>query len=132
MFDAIDKVSADVIYMDPPYAGTMNDYHGFYGVLDSYINEEKSRPFDNNFQSKDTISEMFEKLFGKLKKYRYWMLSYNSKAKPAKDELLSIIYKFAKSVEVFEMPYAYKVTGKEKKQKDIEYLFRVKNDNYGK
>ena len=30
------------------------------------------------------------------------------------------------------MPYAYKVTGKEKKQKDIEYLFRVKNDNYGK
>ncbi len=132
VFDAIDKVSADVIYMDPPYAGTMNDYHGFYGVLDSYIKEEKSKPFDNNFQSKDTISEMFEKLFGKLGKYRYWMLSYNSKAKPAKDELLSIIYKFAKSVEVFEMPYAYKVTGKEKKQKDIEYLFRVENDNYGK
>lgn len=60
------------------------------------------------------------------------MLSYNSKANPTKEELLNIIYKFTTNVKVFEMPYAYKVTGKEKKQKDVEYLFLVKNNNYDK
>lgn len=132
VFDAINEVSADVIYMDPPYAGTMNDYYGFYGVLDSFIEGGEIKPFNNNFQSKETISGLFEKLFGKLGKYRYWMLSYNSRANPTKEELLNIIYKFTTNVQVFEMPYAYKVTGKEKKQKDVEYLFLVNNRNHDK
>ena len=62
------------------------------------------------------------------------MLSYNSRSKPTKDELFSIISKYASSVEVYEMPYAYKVTGKEKKNKDVEYLFiaKSKSKSYGK
>ena len=30
------KVKADLIYLDPPYCGTMNDYYG-YNLLDEYI-----------------------------------------------------------------------------------------------
>ncbi len=33
VYKAIEKIDADVIYLDPPYAGTMNDYFGFYGLL---------------------------------------------------------------------------------------------------
>lgn len=126
VFDAIQEIEADVIYMDPPYAGTMNDYFGFYGLLDSYIDGKVSEPFENNFIDKKTILDQFDKLFSHLGKYKYWMLSYNSRSKPSKDELMELMKKYASDVQLFEMPYAYKVTGKEKKQKDVEYLFVVK------
>ncbi len=126
VYDAIEAVNADAIYLDPPYAGTMNDYFGFYGLLDSYINGEVAKPFDNNFVDRKTILDQFDRLFGALSKFKYWMLSYNSRSNPSKEELLQLINKYAGDVIVHEMPYAYRVTGKEKKKKDIEYLFVVK------
>lgn len=127
VFEALNKVKADIIYMDPPYAGTMNDYFGFYGLLDSYISSTITEPFKNNFIDKNTILEQFDKLFCKLNNYKYWMLSYNSRSKPSKEELLELLSKYSDKVVVHEMPYAYRVTGKEKKQKDIEYLFIAQN-----
>ena len=47
VFEALEHIKADIIYMDPPYAGTMNDYYGFYGLLDSYITGSVIEPFDN-------------------------------------------------------------------------------------
>ena len=129
VYKAIEKIDADVIYLDPPYAGTMNVYFGFYGLLDAYIEGKTVEPFDNNFINKNTIIEQFDNLFSKLGKYKYWMLSYNSRSKPSKEELLQLLSKYSDNVEVHEMPYAYRVTGKEKKQKDIEYLFIVKSNN---
>ena len=126
VYEALSKIKADIIYMDPPYAGTMNDYFGFYGLLDSYITSTVVEPFDNNFINKKTIIEQFDRLFSRLTNLKYWMLSYNSRSKPTKEELLSLLQQYAKEVDVYEMPYAYKVTGKEKKQKDIEYLFIAK------
>lgn len=127
VFDALNTVKADVIYMDPPYAGTMNDYYGFYSLLDDYITGEKSVPFENNFIDKKTIISLFDKLFSNLQNFKYWMLSYNSRSNPNKEQLISIISKYANVVEIHEMPYAYKVTGKEKKKRDIEYLFIAHN-----
>lgn len=132
VYEAIKKIDADVIYLDPPYAGTMNDYFGFYGLLDAYIEGEIVKPFENNFIDKNTIVAQFDNLFSKLGKYRYWMLSYNSRSKPSKEELLNLLSKYSKNVAVHEMPYAYRVTGKEKKQKDTEYLFIVNNNRYEK
>lgn len=127
VYDAIRNIKADIIYMDPPYAGTMNDYFGFYGLLDSYITGNVPKPFSNNFIDKHTILEQFDKLFSNLKNYKYWLLSYNSRSKPGKEDILKLLSKYTNQVDVHEMPYAYKVTGKEKKQNDIEYLFVVKN-----
>ena len=33
IFDLIPKIEADIAYVDPPYAGTMSNYHGFYGLV---------------------------------------------------------------------------------------------------
>lgn len=55
------------------------------------------------------------------------MLSYNSRSKPTKEELTELIKRYANNIIVYEMPYAYKVTGKDKKKKDVEYLFLIKN-----
>lgn len=128
IYDAINYVDADVIYLDPPYAGTMNDYFGFYGLLDAYIKNKIVEPFNNNFIDVKTIVEQFDELFSHLSKYKYWMISYNSRSKPSKEEMLAILSKYSTDIEVHEMPHAYKVTGKEKKQKDVEFLFIVKNE----
>ena len=123
VYQAVNQIEADVIYLDPPYAGTMNDYYGFYGLLDSYIQGKAIPPFENDFISKETILDQFEKLFSQLTRYKYWMLSYNSRSYPKKDTLFELLGQFSSEVVLHEMPYAYRVTGKEKKQKDIEYLF---------
>ncbi len=127
VYDAVESIDADIIYLDPPYAGTMNDYFAFYGFLDAYIESAVPHPFDNNFTDKNTIIDQFDRLFSKLGKYKYWMLSYNSRSKPTKEEILKLLSQYSSDVEVHEMSYAYRVTGKEKKQKDIEYLFLIKN-----
>lgn len=125
IYDAIDQVDADVIYLDPPYAGTMNDYYGFYGLLDSYINGKLRQPFAHSFTDKKLIKQQLCDLFARLSKYRYWMLSYNSRSTPSKEEMSELLSRFAGDITVYEMPYAYRVTGKEKKNKDTEYLFLV-------
>jgi adenine-specific DNA-methyltransferase len=126
-FDAIKKVKADIIYLDPPYAGTMNNYFEFYGAIDEYIKSKKLKPFKNNFIDRAKSLVLFEKLFSNLKNYKYWLLSYNNSSYPSKQELLKMIKKHAHSVKVVEKPHVYKITGKEKKEGNIEYLFIVDN-----
>lgn len=126
IFDIIPQVDADLIYLDPPYTGTMNNYFGFYGLIDKWIAGEDLEPFKNNFVDKSTSLILFDKLFSKLKKYKYWLLSYNNSSYPDKDLLMKLIKKYATSVKVIEKEHAYKVTGKEHKLQNKEYLFIVK------
>ncbi|VVH62827.1 DNA-cytosine methyltransferase (EC [uncultured Gammaproteobacteria bacterium] len=129
VFDVIAKNNTDIIYLDPPYTGTMNDYFGFYGVIDSYVDSKKHPPFFNNFIDKKQSLALFKKLFASLGKYKYWFLSYNSGAYPNKEELLYIIGQYSKNIEIIEKPHVYKITGKDKKQKNKEYLFIVRNED---
>ncbi len=122
-FDAIKELSADLVYIDPPYTGTMNNYYEFYSFLDNYIQGEVIPPFNNNFINKDASIELFEKLFSSLGNFKYWMLSYNTSSFPSKDVLIDIISKHAKSVKVVEVKHTYKITGKLNKHKNSEYLF---------
>jgi len=128
VFSILNNVSSDVVYLDPPYTGTMNNYFGFYGMIDEYIKSKKLRPFKNNFIDKKSSVRLFDKLFSSLSNYKYWFLSYNNNSYPTKEELLYIIGKYSKNIEVIEKPHIYKVTGKEKKQENTEYLFIIKND----
>ena len=127
IFDLLGTVQADVIYLDPPYSGTMNNYFGFYGVLDEYIASKKLKPFENNFVNRKTALELFDRLFSSLSSYKYWILSYNNSSFPSKNELCKLLSKYADSVEIVEKPHRYKVTGKENKDVNKEYLFIVKN-----
>ena len=126
IFDVIKKVDADLIYLDPPYTGTMNDYFKFYAPIDELIIQEKIVPFENNFVDKKAALNLFEKLFSKLDKYKYWMLSYNNSSSPTKEQLLHIFEQFDREAEVLEYKLDYKITGKENKNKNVEYLFIAK------
>ena len=128
VFNLLGKVEADIIYLDPPYTGTMNNYFGFYGLIDEYINSKKSTPFKNNFVDKKLSIELFDRLFANLKTYKYWMLSYNNSSFPTKEQLLYLLNKYSDEVQIIERKHNYKVTGKEKKEENKEYLFVVKNN----
>lgn len=127
VFELLDNIRADAIYLDPPYTGTMNNYFGFYGLLDNYILSDIQKPFDNHFMDKKQANALFEKLIEKLKPFRYWLLSYNNVSHPNRDELSEMLIKNGRVVTILETPHIYKVTGKENKQSHKEILFLVEN-----
>lgn len=127
IFNNVDKVSADLIYLDPPYPGTMNDYFGFYSLLDNYALSKKTKKFKNNFMDRKLAIEEFDKLFSKLSHFKYWFISYNNQSYPNKTELYSLLKQHSKNVKIIEKDHVYKITGKEKKKKNKEILFVVKN-----
>jgi len=128
IFELLPKVEADLIYLDPPYTGTMNNYFGFYGLIDEYINKNKSEPFENNFIDKTIVLELFDILFLKLAKFKYWLLSYNNSSYPTKEQLIQLLKKHSNDIIVVERNHSYQVTGKNKKKENKEYLFIVKSE----
>jgi adenine-specific DNA-methyltransferase len=127
IFSLLEIVSADIIYLDPPYTGTMNNYFEFYGMLDEYILGKKLQPFENNFIDKKNSLALFDRLFSMLGNYKYWFLSYNNGAYPSKEQLITLLEKYATNIQVVEKPHIYKITGKENKNENMEYLFIAEN-----
>ncbi len=125
VFNLLSKIKADVIYLDPPYPGTMNDYYGFYGIFDEYIDSKKYSSFGNNFMNREESIILLEKLFSNLGNYQHWILSYNNSSFPSKEVIMKMLSKFSKKVTLAEKDHLYKVTGKEKKKINKEYLFIV-------
>jgi adenine-specific DNA-methyltransferase len=130
IFNLLGKVKADIIYLDPPYSGTMNNYFEFYGLIDEYIAGEKKQAFENNFIDKKTVGLLFDKLFANLVTYKYWILSYNNASFPSKNQLVALLSQYSDDIQIIEKDHVYKITGKDKKQANTEYLFVVKNTKF--
>lgn len=130
IFTLLDATEADIIYLDPPYTGTMNNYFDFYGLFDEFITSEKQKPFENNFMDKKTAFQLFDTLFSKLQNFKYWILSYNNSSIPNKGQLLDLLNKYSKDVQLIERKHDYKITGKGNKETNTEYLFIAKNPNF--
>lgn len=125
IFTLLPKIKSDVIYIDPPYAGTMNNYFGFYNPIDEFIEQKKKLPFANNFMSKKDVYDLFDKLFSSLTNFKYWLISYNNGAYPTKTQMLELLRKYSQNVKVIEKNHNYQITGKNNKQNNIELLFIV-------
>ena len=115
----LDKV--DLIYMDPPYPGTMNNYTDFYGYYDKMFTDENNILVD--LTRKDTFLDNFytliEKTCGKTK---YVVISLNNKCYPTCDTLVEKIRHLTKSINIIKKDHVYKVTGKENKNSNYEIL----------
>ena len=126
IFTLLTKIKADVIYLDPPYAGTLNDYSAFYGMLDEFIESKKRKQFKNNFTKKEDAIVLFDRLFANLKNFKYGLLSYNNNSYPERNEMLKIIKPHVKSVKMVKKKMNYQITGKKQKNANYEYLFVIK------
>ena len=131
-FNLLETVKADIIYLDPPYTGTMNNYFGFYGLVDDFHNIRSNKTICKQLcTDKNSAIDLFDKLFSKLNNFKYWYLSYNNSSFPSKEELtVQLLGKYSNKVEVIERKHNYQITGKNKKEQNKEFLFIVKNENY--
>lgn len=116
------KSKCDIVYCDPPYSGTMNNYASFYGLLDMYVKNKKNISYKDLF-TKEMITKTFDKLFSSIKKSHYLILSYNNNAYPKKDVIISLLEQYSKNIKVYNKKHSYKITGKEKKDTNTETLF---------
>lgn len=111
----------DVIYLDPPYPSTMNDYYAFYGYFDEIFN--KKIKTKNTFIDKTTFITNFDVLLELCqRKTDYIVISLNNKTKPGLLEIEQIVTKYFDITSILEKPHVYKVTGKENKKTNNEVL----------
>ena len=103
----------------------MNDYYGFYNLLDEYIVSHKLGEFKNSFIKKETILGDFKKLFSNLKNFKYWFISYNNRSYPSKDQMHDLLKSFSNKVSILEKDHNYQITGKIEKKMNKELLFIV-------
>lgn len=115
------KVSnVDVVYMDPPYPSTMNNYDAFYGMFDKMFSKEMTHI---DFTNKGTFLNNLEKLIRTLKgKTKYIVLSQNTRVQPGPEKIMKMLSRYGK-VEIKEKKHNYQVTGKDNKNSSKELLF---------
>ena len=90
VFEFIDSVEGDILYLDPPYAGTLS-YESEYGILDKILGDEKTK---STFSNDDGI-QMMNKLLKKADKYPLWVISYgNAFEKNQLDTLLNMVAQY--------------------------------------
>ncbi len=135
------KVKADLIYMDPPYFSKHSDndyirrYHFIEGLCRNWKGVEiqentltkKFKTYDSPFNTKEGTYRAFEIIFEQYKDSNI-LISYSSNSLPTKDELVKMLEKYKKKVDVIEIDYKYSFGNQghkvESNNNDVrEYLF---------
>ncbi len=136
VLDIVSTIQVDVAYFDPPYGGSDYDYlrdyffvelyarhygqiHQFSGEVKRY---EESR--HSGFRLLSEICSSLQKLFERAAHIPCWVVSYNNRSRPSKEELVDLIHTFKPKVTIVEQDYAYK-SGNNKRLR--EYLFICHN-----
>lgn len=111
----------DLIYMDPPYPSTMNNYESFYGGYDLLFDKKDNIKLD--LTNKATFLENFSLLIKEaIGKAKYIAISLNNKCYPSVETLVEAISPFLNKYEIKTKEHVYKVTGKENKHTNYEIL----------
>lgn len=135
------KFSADLVYLDPPYFSPLSDneyvrrYHFLEGLARDWQGVEiqwhtktrKFRGYPTPFSSRLGAVEAFDKLFRKLAD-SILIVSYSSNSLPTKDEIIHLMSKYKKHVEVIDIDHRYSFANQGHKADNIknkvkEYLF---------
>lgn len=114
-----DMESVDIIYMDPPYPSTMNNYESFYGAFDKLFEKETSHL--NLTKKEDFLSKLDELIQLAVKKTKFIVFSLNSSSNPSIYDVEQILSKYGKT-NIIRKKHNYQVSGKEKKNQNIELL----------
>ncbi len=113
----------DLVYLDPPYLpvrGDKPDYHLFYHFLEGLVDYAhwKERIDDTHpirpirytpspWTDPDRIYDAFERLFEKFQGVTFIVLSYNSMGIPSEEELLSMLRRYKRHVELRKKQHQY-------------------------
>lgn len=140
--DALDtKHKADFVYMDPPYYSPLSDneyvrrYHFVEGLardwegveIQAHTQTKKFKSYPTPFASRKGATEAFDLLFRKFKD-SILLVSYSSNSLPTLDEMVELMSKHKRSVEVISVDYKYSFGNQgtkigDNKNSAKEYLF---------
>ena len=123
-FSLIKKIGkVDIIYIDPPYPGTMNNYDVFYGDYDKAVKKlKKHTDFTNQEEFIKNIRKLVE-LYRKQTKF--FIFSLNSNSKPSINELKVSLKEYG-TFSIKTKEHCYKVTSKQMKHNNNELLLILK------
>jgi len=115
-------IKADLVYIDTPYISSKGigvNYFDFYHFLEGIIfydqwpnlideksKHKKIKNGKNEWCNKGEIHKAFEKLFDKFKN-SILVVSYRDDGTPTIDELVKMLEKYKKSIEVKKLDYKY-------------------------
>lgn len=131
---------ADLVYIDPPYYSPLSDneyvrrYHFVEGLardwdgveIQEHTKTKKFKSYPTPFSTKNGAAEAFDRLF---EKYRNSILivSYSSNSLPNQEEMVEIMKRYKKHVEVIPVDYTYSFgnqgTAKTHRNNVQEYFF---------
>jgi adenine-specific DNA methylase len=116
------NIKADLVYLDPPYIsakGAGVNYFDFYHFLEGLVSyaewpdlidktskHRKIKSDKNEWCNKEKIHQAFEKLFIKFQN-SILVVSYREDGTPSIDELIAILKKYKKSIDVRKLAYKY-------------------------
>ena len=136
------RANADLIYIDPPYFNPNgdNDYVRRYHFLEGLVRDWKGVEIDMNtkthkfpsyrsqFSSREGTYKAFEKIFSKYRD-KNLVVSYSSNSLPSMDEMIEMMNKYVRKVEVVPIEYRYNFANQDinKKNNVQEYLFIGRN-----
>jgi len=121
VFEFLNQVEGDVLYLDPPYAGT-SAYETSLRALDCILEGKIVREEASVF-SRSGALEALERLFAASQKFPLWVVSYGNAA-IGLDTLVELVAKFKKDVTAEEIPYIHLtgLSGDEKREANREFL----------
>jgi len=119
VFDFIDKVDGNILYLDPPYAGTLA-YEAEYAVLDTILGDSKTV---SKFSSDDG-ADMLDALLAKAEKFPLWVISFgNAGGKNDLNKLVEMVRKY-RQCEYWSFAYTHcgAMASEEHKQQSREWV----------
>jgi len=132
------RFKADLVYIDPPYYSPLSDneyvrrYHFVEGLarnwegvdMQWHTKTRKFKSYPTPFSSRVGAADAFDKLFSRLRD-SILLVSYSSNSLPNREEIISMMSKYKKHVEVIDIDYRYSFANQKNstRNKVQEYLF---------
>ena len=137
---ALDVEKPDLVYIDPPYYSPLSDneyvrrYHFIEGLardwkgveIQEHTKTKKFKSYPTPFSTKNGAYEAFDKLFSKFSG-SILIVSYSSNSLPTQEDMVELMKKYKKHVEVVPVDYKYafgnQADAKTHRNSVQEYLF---------
>jgi len=120
VFDFVQAVEGDVLYLDSPYAGTLA-YENEYAVIDRILGDEVR---DKSAFSDGSGMAVLDKLLAKCQKFPLWAISFgNAGGKNELSHLVEIVSRYRKcEAKEFSYRHCEAMASEEHKQKSKEWV----------